>query len=292
MVSQAIRQAGPESGGGKSDEDCTGKSRARKSGYKEDCVFMIHKSMFIKSNVVKETPTEHRITDGALCRAYQRGDANAGNEILKRHMGFCISMASRYLGCALPQEDLLQEAQIGLLRAAKDFDPDTGFQLTTYAVWWMRATITHHIHEASKTIRVPGNHALTIARYLKRGQPIKDQTTREANVERMAIEAHNATKCLSMDMETGEGRNIADTILGGDVRDEINPDAQLLRRHIADLPPRERQVIRLWFGIDAEHCATLREIGDVMGVSHERVRQLKDVGLQRLRRAMDKNDWV
>lgn len=252
---------------------------------------MIHESMYIKSNVVKETSTQRRLTDGALCKAYQRGDVNAGNKILKRHMGFCISMASRYLGCALPQEDLLQEAQIGLLRAAKDFDPDTGFQLTTYAVWWMRATITRHIHEVSKTIRVPGNHALTIARYLKRGQPIKDQMTREAKSEQIAIEAYNATKCLSLDMEAGEGRNIADTILGGDVRDEVNPDAQLLRRHIADLPPRERQVIRLWFGIDAAHCATLREIGEAIGVSHERVRQLRDVGLARLRKVMARGDW-
>lgn len=253
---------------------------------------MIHESMFIKSNITKETASQRRLTDGALCRAYQAGDVNAGNQILKRHMGFCISMAARYLGCALPQEDLLQEAQLGLLRAAKDFNPGTGNQLTTYAVWWMRATITRHIHEASKTIRVPGNHALTIARYLKRGQPIKDQTTKEAKAESVAIEAHNATRCLSMDMEVGEGRSVADGIQGGDVRDEINPDADLLRRHIADLPPRERQVIRLWFGIDAAHCATLREIGDAMCISHERVRQLKDVGLRRLRMAMDKRDWV
>jgi len=137
---------------------------------------MIHDSMYIKSNVVKETPTQRRLTDGALCRAYQRGDVNAG-------------------------------------------------------------------------------------------------------------------KCLSLDMETNEGRNIADTILGGDVRDEINPDADLLRRHIADLPPRERQVIRLCFGVDCESPQNLRMIGEAMGVTHERVRQLRDVGLARLRKVMDRDDW-
>jgi len=103
---------------------------------------MIHESMYIKSNVIKETSTQRRLTDGALCRAYQRGDVNAGNEILKRHMGFCISSASRYLRCGVSQEDLLQEAQMGLLIAAKRFDYSMGNQLTSYAVHWIQATIT------------------------------------------------------------------------------------------------------------------------------------------------------
>lgn len=252
---------------------------------------MIHESMYIKSNVKKEDPRVRFLTDSALCRAYQAGSREAIEKLMRRHMPFCISVARQYRFHPCDQEDVLQQVVFGAIHAAKMFSPNINAQYTTYAINWMKAFAKRYVDEHSRTIRLPGNKMLAFGRAMKtrkNGKEIEDK------VEKFALEVFNETSTVPIDstLRNSEHLTYADVIKGGDQRNEMRLDDELLRRHIADLPERQRRVIRMTYGIDSGECATLREIGDVMGITYERVRQIRDAGLENLRKVITKKEWA
>lgn len=251
---------------------------------------MIHESMMIKSNVQKEPKAVRFVTDAALCKAYQAGDRNAGDRVLRRHMPFCHTVTNHFARVPIPREDLFQVACWGMLHAASKYEASKGVLFTSFAIWWMKAFISRHIDENCHTIRLPANKQQALSRAFVAMGCGKKMGEEESE----ALQHYLETSCVSLDAKPGSGNvTYAEMIAGDDGRDgKEQKDMGLLRRYVADLPHKEAKVIRLLYGLDSGEKMTLREVGEMMGVTHERVRQIKDEALKRLRKGLAEADWV
>ncbi|MCJ7702355.1 MAG: sigma-70 family RNA polymerase sigma factor [Anaerolineales bacterium] len=212
-----------------------------------------------------------------------------------------ISIAKKYAGRGVYFLDLIQEGNIGLIRAAKKFDYKRGFKFSTYATWWIRQAITRALADQSRTIRVPAHMSEKLAKLFRAQYLLKQELGRTPEAEEIAavldlslervtylfqIARHPLSLEMPVSIET-------DSVLGDFIEDDQAPDPDetstqnLLRQHIetviAGLAPREAQVLRMRFGLADGTRHTLREAGDKMGVSRERIRQIEGKALQKLR---------
>jgi RNA polymerase primary sigma factor len=212
-----------------------------------------------------------------------------------------ISVAKKYIGRGVPFIDLIQEGNIGLMRAAKKYDYQRGYKFSTYATWWIRQAVTRAIADQGRTIRVPVHMSDQLSKMFRIQTRLKQSLGREPKVEELAAalevtpeKVRNMLRVaqhpLSLEMPTSmEG----DAVLGDFVEDREtpNPDESatnnLLRQHLEKilqtLPPREVRILQLRYGLPDGEKHTLQEVGDKMGVSRERVRQIERQALQRLR---------
>jgi len=212
-----------------------------------------------------------------------------------------ISVAKKYMGRGVPFLDLIQEGNIGLMRAAKKFDYRRGYKFSTYATWWIRQAVTRAIADQSRTIRVPVHMGDQISKMLRVQHQLKQQLSRDPTVEELAeildvppkkVEhmIQVARRPFSLQMPIGEEE---DEMLGDFIED---PDApapdetttqNLLREHLLEaldeLPPREARILQLRYGLVDGQIHTLNEVGQKMGVTRERVRQIEAQALRRLR---------
>jgi RNA polymerase primary sigma factor len=212
-----------------------------------------------------------------------------------------ISVAKKYAGRGVSFLDLIQEGNIGLIRAVKKFDYKRGFKFSTYATWWIRQAITRALADQSRTIRVPVHMSDKLAHLFRTQYRLKQTLGRDPETDELAAELdltpdrveyllQVARHPLSLEMPTNME---ADSVLGDFIEDIQSPDPDttsteaLLPQHIeevmADLPAREAMVLRMRFGLADGVQHTLREAGDKMGVSRERVRQIEATALRRLR---------
>ena len=224
-----------------------------------------------------------------------------------------VSVAKKYMGRGVPIEDLIQEGNIGLIRAAKKFDYRRGHKFSTYATWWIRQAITRGIADQGRTIRVPVHMGDSINKMLKVQHQLVQKLGREPTNEEVAAELDKtktskapitaskvkmmkqvARRPLSLEQPTGDVED--DSVLGDFVEDktELPPDEtaanNLLNEHLAevmaDLPPREQRVLELRYGLADGMAYTLEEVGRKMGVTRERVRQIEAQALSRMRHPM------
>jgi RNA polymerase primary sigma factor len=212
-----------------------------------------------------------------------------------------ISVAKKYAGRGVSFLDLIQEGNIGLIRAVKKFDYKRGFKFSTYATWWIRQAITRALADQSRTIRVPVHMSDKLSYLFRTQYQLKQTLGRDPKTEELAAALDMTTDRveyllqvarhpLSLEMPTNME---ADSVLGDFIEDIQSPDPDttstevLLRQHLdqvmADLPAREAMVLRMRFGLSDGVQHTLREAGDKMGVSRERVRQIEAAALRRLR---------
>jgi RNA polymerase primary sigma factor len=213
-----------------------------------------------------------------------------------------ISIARKYSSYGVPLIDLIQEGNIGLMRAAKKFDHRRGYKFSTYATWWIRQAVTRAIAMQGRTIRLPV-HKEDEVNHLKREQrSLAQRLGRQPSylelAEAMELPPERVQKTLTesqhaISLETPV--NEEGTVLGDLIADEITPAPEdsaavnLLRQEIMDvldeLPPRERRIICLRFGLEDGECHTFRDVGQIIGVTHERVRQLEASAIKRLRKS-------
>ena len=236
-----------------------------------------------------------------LARAARAGDADARRRLSEANLRLVVSVAKRYAGRGLPFLDLIQEGNLGLMKAAEKFEPDRGFKFSAYATWWIRQSITRAIADQGRTIRIPVHLVEHINRVRKTAGELLRKNGREPTAEEIAVRLEMepdrvrellqlAQEPVSLETPVGEEE---DAHLEDFIQDEeagIPVDEagrQLLRRELMSvlksLTPREERVIALRFGLDDGRPRTLEELGKEFNVTRERIRQIEAKALRKLR---------
>ncbi len=226
---------------------------------------------------------------------------SAREHLITANSRLVISVAKKYMGRGVPFLDLIQEGNIGLIRAAKKFDYHRGYKFSTYATWWIRQAVTRAIADQGRTIRLPVHMGDQINKLLRIRHQLTQELGREPGIDELAIHLkvspdkvqymmRVARRPLSLEMPTDDE---ADSVLGDFIPDEDSPlpddkaIQNLLKEHLStvlnNLPPREVRVLQLRYGLQNGKLYTLEEVGRKMGVTRERVRQIEAQALSRLR---------
>jgi RNA polymerase primary sigma factor len=222
-----------------------------------------------------------------------RAAENARKKLISANMRFVLKVAIQYKGCPIPLPDLVSEGAMGLVRAIESFDHSRGLKFISYAVWWIKAYITRAINENGSLIRLPANQHLRVRKALKE-QSKKGEDLAEDIRELIQLGERGVSfdSPLKSDTKTTFSEVLADDKASNpESESEIVNIEHLTRDLLSQLPDRESKVIAGIFGINQEAPQTLREVGESMGISHERVRQLRDQALRRIRK-MNSRDFL
>ncbi|MGO3690859.1 sigma-70 family RNA polymerase sigma factor [Psychroflexus halocasei] len=236
-----------------------------------------------------------------LAQRIKAGDDLALEKLTKANLRFVVSVSKQYQNQGLTLPDLINEGNLGLIKAAKRFDETRGFKFISYAVWWIRQSILSALAEQSRVVRLPLNKIGSINKINKTFAFLEQQHQRPPSPAEIAKELDmtesdvkeslkNSGRHISMDapLKEGEDSNLYDVLNLGE---SPNPDKELIQeslqneieRSLETLTQREADVIRLFFGLGNQQPMTLEEIGQTFGLTRERVRQIKEKGVRRLR---------
>jgi RNA polymerase primary sigma factor len=250
---------------------------------------------------VSKTPLLTTPQEVAIARKVRAGDQEAMQELVKRNLRFVISVAKKYQNRGLALTDLIGEGNVGLLTAARKFDPDQGVKFISYAVWWIRQAILAALARHGRTVRVPLNRTADLSRIVRTSESLRQELRREPTPEEIAnavglsvdvvqsLAALNTAEVrLDAPLDPDGDRSLIDRFI---VDDQSDAEAQAMDQFLSEeieralrtLPARDAKVLRLYFGLDGGREHTLEEIGAMLGVTRERVRQLRDRALKRLR---------
>ena len=250
---------------------------------------------------VSKTPLLTAQQEVAIARKVRAGDEEAMQELVKRNLRFVISVAKKYQNRGMGLTDLIGEGNVGLLTAARKFDPDQGVKFISYAVWWIRQSILASLARQGRSVRVPLNRTADLSRIVRTAESLRQDLRREPTPEELAdatglaldvvqsLAALNTSDVrLDAPLDPDGDRTLIDRFM---VDEQGDPEAQVMDRFLSEeieqalrtLAARDARVIRLYFGLDGGREHTLEEIGGMLGVTRERVRQLRDRALKRLR---------
>ncbi len=247
--------------------------------------------------------------EAQLARKIRKGDDEALDQLVRANLRFVVSVAKQYQNNGLSLSDLINEGNVGLIRAARRFDETKGFKFISYAVWWIRNAILQAIVEYSRLVRIPSGR---ITAYTKinsaimqfvqefEREPSKEELVRILGISEKKIEdaLKSFKKHLSFDAplkQEEEGFTMMDMLAGA--LEENAPDLGLMKESLRDelnlglskLSPREAEILTRYYGLNDSPQSSIEEISLLMGYSTERVRQIRDRALRRLRRAYDKS---
>ena len=236
-----------------------------------------------------------------LARLIRAGDQDALQELVQRNLRFVISVAKKYQNRGMALIDLIGEGNVGLLTAARKFDPDQGVKFISYAVWWIRQAILSSLAKQGRTVRVPLNRTSDLSRIIKGSEILRQKLRREPMPEELAqltgltvevVQALSALNSGDIRLDAPFDPDSDRSLIERFVAEEgTNPEDEYMNRFVSEeieralltLPARDAKVLRLYFGLDGGREHTLEEIGSMLGVTRERVRQLRDRALKRLR---------
>jgi RNA polymerase primary sigma factor len=235
-----------------------------------------------------------------LARRKDEGDEVAKRRLIEANLRLVMSITRNYTRAGVPLLDLIQEGNLGLIRAVEKFDYRMGYKLSTYATWWIRQAVTRALSDQGRTIRLPTHVAERVRRLLRVRRQLAQKLSREPTPGELARETGEkedkvvellglVDDPVSLDTPVGDGESLfADMIedvssAQPDERTALELRSGELERALARLTPRMRRVLALRFGLDGEQAMTLEEIGIELGVTRERIRQLESRALRELR---------
>jgi RNA polymerase primary sigma factor len=236
-----------------------------------------------------------------LAQRIRKGEEEALDKLVRSNLRFVVSVAKKYQNQGVSLSDLINEGNLGLIRAAHKFDETKGIKFISYAVWWIRQAILQALAEQSRIVRVPLNRAGALHRITRRSSALQQELGREPTAaevaEGMDIEVEEVEKTLSISQNhvsldaplvPGEENRLLDYLPdtqnpGPDAETFEHALTQSIEEVLKQLKEREAKILRLYFGLDSPEPMTLEEIGAQLGITRERVRQIKEKALSRLR---------
>ncbi|PHX92319.1 MAG: RNA polymerase subunit sigma [Flavobacteriales bacterium] len=262
-----------------------------------------NKSLDKYLNEISKVPMIVAQEEVELARRIREGDQAALEKLVNSNLRFVVSVSKQYQNQGLTLGDLINEGNMGLIKAAKRFDETRGFKFISYAVWWIRQSILQALADQSRIVRLPLNKVGSLGRITQASARLEQKLEREPTPHEIAelleisiSEVENALRSsgrhLSIDAPLAEGED--NTLLGViNQNDEPHPDAPMLNeslqneinRVISTLSDKERDVLKYYFGLDGNAAHTLEDISEKVGLTRERVRQIKEKALRRLRKS-------
>ncbi len=252
---------------------------------------------------ISRYPLIKREDEVTLAQGIRTGNHESLDKLVRSNLRFVVSVAKKYQNQGVSLSDLINEGNLGLIRAAHKFDETRGIKFISYAVWWIRQAILQALAEQSRIVRVPLNRAGTLHRIGRRSAALQQELGRDPTVDEIAegmdISREEVAKTLSISqshlsldapMTPGEDNKLLDYLPD---TQNAGPDEKTFERALTNsieevldtLKPREARILRLYFGLEEQESMTLEEIGGMMGITRERVRQIKEKALARLRHA-------
>jgi len=231
----------------------------------------------------------------------RQGDRQALKELTEANLRFVVSVAKDYQGQGLPLTDLINEGNLGLIKAAERFDETRGFKFISYAVWWIRQSVLQALAEHSRIVRLPLNRVGTISKINKASEKLEQEFERPPRADELSKQLDMKINEINDAQRISRRHHSLDTPFADDDKNSLldiipdnltdEPDKELhldslkdeVQSALSTLKDRERDVIKMYFGIDYEYALTLNEIGEEFGLTRERVRQIKEKAIRRLR---------
>lgn len=252
---------------------------------------------------ISQYPLIDRDEEVRLAQRIRTGEDGAMDKLVRSNLRFVVSVAKKYQNQGVPLSDLINEGNLGLIRAAHKFDETKGIKFISYAVWWIRQAILQALAEQSRIVRVPLNRAGALHRIGRRSSTLLQELGREPTVEEIAVDLDISEEEVQRTLSISQSHLSLDAPItpGEDNRlldylpDQYSPGPEdetyehalkdTVEEALSSLKERESKILRLYFGLDDQEPMTLEEIGSLLGITRERVRQIKEKALDRLRHA-------
>jgi RNA polymerase primary sigma factor len=263
----------------------------------------LNKAMRLYLKEISKIPLLTAEEEKALGARTQAGDKEALQKLIESNLRFVIKIAKKYRKSGLPFLDLINEGNVGLIEAAKRFDPERKVRFTSYAVWWIRQAILHYLSQASQVYRLSPKTANILYRVATTLNKRRSEQNEDLSREALAMEVGVSLKELNASLEATAGTlsldhpidENGDLTLGDALEQRSIPSAEVssatiflkeqIERSLGKLSPMEENVLRLRFGLDDDNPLTLKQIGDRMSLSRERIRQIEAQALNKLRKS-------
>lgn len=257
------------------------------------------------ANIPLLTPEE----EVALANRIKQGDEEALEKLTEANLRFVVSVAKQYQNQGLSLPDLINEGNVGLMKAAKRFDPTRGFKFISYAVWWIRQSILAAIIEYSRMVRLPLNKVSAYNKvneaHVQFVQEFEREPTHEELADLLDINPkeignmlRGGNRHVSVDAPVSSEEGSATMLELMQMDDDESPDLELMNQSLVNeikiglknLSPREQEIVASYFGLDGHQSHTLDEIGEMYGLTRERVRQIRERAIRRLRKSVNKDN--